>query len=337
MTDTRDTGTTPKASETPAPKPSQANGRGAAGRAWDKLGSGPRWRRPLVVTVAVVVLVTVFILVPGYIANQPAFVARYPEYQRPYATWKTSTHSGAACQLCHVPRDVFSQTAYKVRMVGEFYLSLLPIQRQPDLYRTPENANCLGCHVDLRKVSPSGDLNIPHRAHVDQLDIACVTCHKYLVHDKSPEGRHTPTMATCLTCHDGKKAKNSCRACHRDKAVPATHLSPDWDFVHPKAAEQFPAACIKCHGWTPNWCVTCHETKPKSHGKDWRSQHGKRVAENRDCEVCHDAAFCERCHGIVPKLNYDPKVKKVTESPAASSGGTGPASVTTGSAETTSP
>ena len=38
--------------------------------------------------------------------------------------------------------------------------------REPTLFDKPTNEACLSCHIDLRTVSPKGDLNIPHRAHV---------------------------------------------------------------------------------------------------------------------------------------------------------------------------
>jgi uncharacterized Fe-S cluster protein YjdI len=57
--------------------------------------------------------------------------------------------------------------------------------------------------------------------------------------------------------------------------------------------------------------VDCHADRPQSHGDDWRAVHGERVAEHRSCEACHIGAFCVRCHGEVPRLNYDPALELV--------------------------
>lgn len=259
--------------------------------------------------VIVVLAVVIFVIVPGYIASRPQFVRRYASLNEQYQGWASSVHAQVPCQSCHIPPDRTSRTVYSVRMLGEFYLSLVRPSREPKLYATPTNEACQSCHIDLRTVSPSGDLNIPHRAHVNVLKLKCVDCHNFLVHKPNPEGTHTPRMATCLTCHDGKTAKRECSACHTNKAVPETHRAKDWLIVHPE--EQKKTDCSKCHKWTANWCVLCHESRPRSHTKTWRSDHRLSVKARRNCEACHVGEFCVRCHGEVPSLNFDPALKLV--------------------------
>jgi len=267
-------------------------------------------RRRLLVRLGIaVLLITILVLVPGYIATRSQFLGRYSNLKSAKDTWSTSVHSQASCQSCHVSPTWTAQTIYAGRMVGEFYLSLVLRTRQPNLFGAPTNEACARCHIDLRTVSPSGDLNIPHRAHVNVLKLKCVQCHKYLVHETNPAGKHTPSMATCLTCHDGKTAKNNCSACHTNKALPENHKSPDWVIIHPNMQKEID--CAKCHKWTNDWCAQCHATRPRSHTKMWRTDHAKKVKTHRNCEVCHDAPFCTRCHGDVPKLNFNPALKRV--------------------------
>jgi hypothetical protein len=194
-------------------------------------------------------------------------------------------------------------------MVGEFYLSAIAGSRKPGYFETPTNEACLECHSDLRTISPKGDLQIPHRAHITILKMDCVDCHRYLVHELSPEGKHTPPMIECLTCHDGDTAKDACTACHTQKAAPESHSASDWLITH--AAQVDDPECITCHKWKDDWCADCHRDQPRSHTSDWRSVHGERVAEHRNCEACHEADFCVRCHGVVPPLNFDPTLKLV--------------------------
>lgn len=253
--------------------------------------------------------IALFVLAPGYIATQPGFLRRYPAYERPYQTWTKSVHAQAACQSCHVGPNAVARTAFGARMTGEFYLSLLPVSRNPKLLRTPSNDACASCHIDLRTVSPSGDLNIPHRAHVDVLKIPCIKCHAFLVHEKNPEGTNSPRMETCLVCHDGTKAKNQCTACHNNKGAPESHRKGDWLIVHP--TKQGVIDCKKCHNWTEDWCAKCHARRPRSHGADWRAAHPVKVKQHRNCEACHKGDFCVRCHGERPKLNFDPSLKLV--------------------------
>jgi hypothetical protein len=270
-------------------------------------GSG---RRRLLVRAGIpFAVVAVFVLVPGYFASQPSFLSRYARLDSPYRTWSRSVHAKVACQRCHVLPGMMSQTTYDARMVGEFYLSLVMPGREPKLFEKPTNDACRSCHPDWRTVSPSGDLNIPHRAHVQVLKVQCIDCHRYLVHETSPEGKHKPTMAACLRCHDGRTAKNACSACHTDKVEPLTHRAADWLAVHPQRADG--GDCNKCHAWTQRWCADCHAKRPRSHSADWRSKHGARVAKRRTCEACHKADFCARCHGEVPSLNFDAALKIV--------------------------
>ena len=134
----------------------------------------------------------------------------------------------------------------------------------PSAFPDPSNEACIKCHSDLRSVSPKGDLQIPHKAHVNILKMKCVQCHdQHLVHVPGPGGKNVPTMAGCLErCHDGETADNTCTDCHTQKAVPVTHRAADWDVVHPDAAAKNVAECEKCHGWVDDWCVDCHERRP---------------------------------------------------------------------------
>jgi hypothetical protein len=269
----------------------------------------PGRRRFLLIAGTVVVVITVFAIIPGYIASQPKFMQRYSHFNPEYQGWSSSVHAQVACQRCHVAPNFIAQTGYRLRMLGEFYISTVNPNRQPALFPLPTNASCQSCHIDLRTVSPSGDLNIPHRAHVNVLKLDCVKCHKYLVHEKNPQGTHTPTMATCLTCHDGTQAKNACSTCHTNKSLPANHRASDWIVIHPQM--QSKVDCKSCHQWTANWCAQCHTKRPASHTADWRTKHAQVVKVRRNCEACHEAPFCIKCHGTVPQLNYDPALKVV--------------------------
>jgi len=273
------------------------------------LGPGGGRRRLYLRVGIALMLVGVFIVLPGYVANQPRFLQRYPGLRGPYEAWSTSVHAQIRCQACHVAPGPLAQGVYGARMLGEFYLSLVMPARQPGLLSTPTNAACQSCHIDLRTVSPSGDLNIPHRAHVSVLKLKCVDCHTYLVHATNPEGTHTPRMVTCLKCHDGKKAKSACSTCHTNKRVPESHRAADWLVIH--GTQQSKIDCTQCHKWTAEWCSECHSRRPRSHSKLWRTEHPAKVKLHRNCEVCHEGVFCVRCHGEVPTLNLDPALKIV--------------------------
>jgi hypothetical protein len=268
-----------------------------------------RDKRAFIIGLAIVaVLLAVLVVAPGYVSMQPSFLERYARMDVKYKSWTQSVHAKVACQSCHVKPDRLSQMAFQGRMLGEFYLSIVSPGREPSLFAQPTNEACASCHMDLRTVSPAGDLNIPHRAHVSVLKLKCIECHRYLVHDVSPEGKHTPPMTACLRCHDGKTAKNACSACHTNKVEPLTHRAPDWLEVHGSRAT---SDCNRCHAWTQHWCSECHSRRPRSHATGWRTAHGAAVKKERDCEACHAASFCVRCHGELPQTNFDPALKLV--------------------------
>jgi hypothetical protein len=277
-------------------------------RAW-RMEDATGRRRLVQRTLIIVAVITVFVIVPGYVALQPSFVQRYTNLSPEYETWHKSVHANVACQRCHVPPGTVPQTVYAARMLGEFYLSLVQPRRQPQLFNKPVNTACQSCHIDLRTVSPSGDLNIPHKFHVDMLKMQCIQCHRYLVHQPNPAGTHTPWMATCLQCHDGKTAKNGCQTCHTNKATPVSHRAPDWTIIHPTMQSKI--NCKQCHAWTADWCRECHTHRPADHTADWRTKHGAQVAKHRNCEACHLPAFCIGCHGAVPQTNFNPALKFV--------------------------
>lgn len=265
-----------------------------------------RWIVPVGAAVAMFALT--FVL-PWYVATQPRFMARFPNTQKYHATWADSTHAEITCQSCHVPPSIISQTRFNLMMLKEFYLSIVVPGLKTATLSKPTNAACEQCHYAIRTVSPSGDLKIPHRAHVAVLRLKCVFCHKYAVHFKNPEGTHTPRMATCLKCHDGKKAKNACGTCHKRKSFPLNHRKPSWLVIHPKMRAKID--CRRCHGWTRRWCRECHSRQPRSHEGLWRSLHRYKVAVRRNCEACHKGRFCVRCHGEVPALNLKSAPKYV--------------------------
>lgn len=264
------------------------------------------WRARVALGLAVALLL---LGVPAYLGNRSGFFAGVEAMAPKYDPWAVSTHAEAGCADCHVSPQVLAQAAHRVRMIGVFYASLVSPTAGSDLFPAPDNESCLVCHSDLRTVSPKGDLRIPHRAHVSILEMDCVTCHEYLVHELSAKGTHAPTMVGCLSCHDGDTAKDACWACHTEKAAPETHRSPEWLIVHGDAERD--EVCLGCHQWKDNWCADCHSRRPQSHGSDWRAMHGERVAEHRGCEACHDGTFCVRCHGEVPQLNFDPTLAPV--------------------------
>jgi hypothetical protein len=211
--------------------------------------------------------------------------------------WTVSTHSKISCVECHIEPGVGNFVKFAAQSIPAFYSQLIQGPSSTNLLKAPPKSACNKCHTKYRAVAPSGDLLIPHKAHVEVLGMECRTCHKDLVHSSNRRGFNRPEMEGCLAqCHDGDKASNKCVDCHTQKNAPESHKAKTWPQVHGTKAET--EDCGKCHDWTPKYCEACHKQKPASHKGNWKKNHGP-VAEQRGdgCLVCHDKKkFCGECH-----------------------------------------
>lgn len=241
--------------------------------------------------------VIVALVLPVVSTLQPGYYRRYPALGLRMDHWATSTHSRISCLECHVNPGVSGFASFAASAIPAFYSQLLSGPDSTNLLDAPDREACQKCHTTYRRVAPSGDLRIPHKAHVEVLGVECVLCHRDLVHSVNHRGFNRPEMEMCLAeCHDGDRAGNECVKCHTRKQVPDTHESPDWLQVHGERAEF--EDCESCHDWTPGYCAECHEKRPASHVGNWKSGHAPAARERGDgCLVCHGGRpFCDQCH-----------------------------------------
>lgn len=228
---------------------------------------------------------------------QPAYYERYPELRQRMQNWSTSTHGRMTCASCHVHSGARGLLVFAKHAIPAFYSQLVFGPHDANLLEAPDRAACQKCHTTFRQVSADGDLLIPHRAHVEILEIDCVVCHSELVHDGGTRGFNRPSMEMCLdACHDGDIAGDACIKCHTRKHVPDDHLRTDWLEIHTVMADT--VDCGSCHEWTPDYCDECHRKRPATHVGNWRKDHAVRARTHSDgCLVCHGGEqFCKECH-----------------------------------------
>jgi len=185
--------------------------------------------------------------------------------------------------------------------------------------RNAPDGKCAVCHPGWngageppRAVIPTPNLKFSHKVHASR-NIACAACHGDLVGEGVglATREQLPRMATCLGCHDGKRAQSACTACHistpkglvqtdlrEGKLVPADH---DLRFRrdHAAAARNDARTCASCH--EQRWCLDCHDgvVKPFDlHGNDYIRLHTIDARRNvPDCKGCHRLqTFCTGCH-----------------------------------------
>lgn len=254
-------------------------------------------RRPFMwAAIALAIIFVAALAVPIVSTLQPDYYRRYPALGLRMDHWTTSTHSRISCAECHVNPGVRGAMAFAADSIPAFYSQLLRGPDDTNLLKAPERTACQKCHTSYRSVAPSGDLLIPHRAHVEVLKMECVACHTDLVHSLNRHGFNKPEMEGCLEqCHDGDTASNECVDCHTRKQTPESHEQTDWLQVHGAASTE---DCAECHDWTPGYCAECHEKRPASHVGNWKSGHAASARERGDgCLVCHGGQeFCDQCH-----------------------------------------
>lgn len=249
------------------------------------------------VAIAVAVLVVVAIALPIYSTLQPDYYRRYPALGPRMDHWAVSTHSRISCGECHIHPGVKGFVSFAARAVPAFYSQLTQGPNDTNLLEAPGRDACQKCHTTYRSVAPSGDLLIPHRAHVEVLLMECTACHSDLVHSLNKRGFNRPEMESCLEqCHDGDTAVNECVKCHTRKQTPGSHEKTDWLQIHGAAAAT--EDCGQCHDWTPGYCAECHEKRPASHAGNWKKGHAEPAKKRGDgCLVCHGGEeFCKQCH-----------------------------------------
>lgn len=248
----------------------------------------------------------------------------------PAEAWTASAHATVPCVRCHE---------------GTFGAALVPAvsQRTRSLYYELTRAEgvavtalpaerCLGCHGDVAQgVVVGGNGVAMAHEHVLAAGYACEDCHGAQGH---VHAERSPTMASCLACHDGETASIDCDVCHRaasDKLIevddtrfgklqlpetptcsgchseeacdachglrmphPPGYASPE-AHAEPAAFRRKQTLCYRCHTFAD--CAECHEPFNKTHGDDWERAHATHPRDTTWCAGCHETAdMCGLCH-----------------------------------------
>lgn len=164
----------------------------------------------------------------------------------------------------------------------------------------------------------------PHGLHVDDVGMACESCHEGIRRDTGSATARLPGKGVCLTCHQEDIDEGKCGRCHTvpDEAVALPRRRTNARFSHAGHLETG-ATCADCHiqaldgkdlegktchschdGRTAsNTCTMCHrpgqDLRPESHHERWLSSEGHGFAARFDatsCRSCHRQSYCDECH-----------------------------------------
>lgn len=252
-----------------------------------------------------VVLIVIFLGLPNLVTFQPRFCGScHPDV---YKEWNTSTHAKIGCMQCHVKSGFNNLLLSRLGLAQRIYLRInsAEVKRMKDkgekpigFIAPPPNEVCLPCHQARKRISPSGDIVIPHQSHIKIRKLACTDCHENFVCARAGKGKAIVSMEGCYRCHNGRRATNECTACHTEKGAPPSHRGR-WVLNHGADALANKDACMECHSKPKDFCKNCHGNKPASHTADFAVTHAAEAAQNKaGCLECHDEKVtCAKCHG----------------------------------------
>ena len=249
-----------------------------------------------------------------------AGLVRYLVHQRDAIRAPHKVHAEAEvdCATCH--ETIFDSTHLKT----------------VDL---PKEKVCFGCHKEQKE---SGDcafchtlpdkpasypprvrhLVMNHQEHIERVKEDCTVCHQELPNPTWTKGL-SPSMDSCLKCHQKDWDEGNCALCHEDltrydlKPVAAYSHAPGFGTNHRMAARAQPESCSTCH--QQSFCSDCHEKTQAPrvelqlpervdrffvHRNDFLSRHAVEAASDEStCLRCHGVDSCQSCHqknGVVP-------------------------------------
>jgi nitrate/TMAO reductase-like tetraheme cytochrome c subunit len=281
----------------PVPRPRPKTGR--------EVRRHPIFRRFINITsiIGIIMILLLFFGLPNLVTFQPAFCGQcHSDAKRPvYQQWKTSTHAKIGCMQCHVRPGLKNIFLSRIGLAQEIWMRVVPSEKREKpvgFDSPPTNETCMPCHEARKRISPSGDIVIPHQSHIKIRKLNCVDCHQNFVCRRTSKTKALVSMEGCYRCHNGRRATNECTACHTEKGVPASHRDK-WVLQHGTEAQTDKDTCMECHSKPKDFCKSCHGVKPPSHTADFGIAHATYARENKAaCLECHDEkGVCAKCHG----------------------------------------
>jgi len=242
-----------------------------------------------------------------------------------FYTLKASSHSQVACVSCHVEPGTVKKVEYKLFNIKEWIATLTGNYGIVITTTTPiPDATCIQCHdMTTRKVTPSGDLIIPHDKHI-QAGVSCTLCHTGVAHGNIAEKQVTfrsdyakwddtigksimsdvknirPDMDVCMNCHKLRKAPLNCSACHTGSMVPSNHKEEAFKTgAHGTLAAKDIKACDDCHSYMSKDPVEVSAGSSSAFQKFVDKGSGKPTTISAS-DYAKTNTFCKDCHGKRP-------------------------------------
>lgn len=227
-----------------------------------------------------------------------------------------SKPSNAACMKCH--EQDWADSAERISRIPHPAHQRVANEERP----------CVQCHkwtahletyMPKHKEMPFSGVCVAYGCHVGtKTSQQCYNCH-HVLHDSADEWKtahpavvkqvgenscleRCHTVEQCQQCHTtGQTPKfNGLKIEIEMKPIEKLHVRKDWTSkYHGTEALADQSRCFKCHQ-DKGYCDECHRQRPAFHGSTftWLGRHQKVAKTKVDprCIICHDKAWCEKCH-----------------------------------------
>lgn len=250
-----------------------------------------------------ILLILLAFLFPPLFITQSFYCSACHLMKQNYLSWQKSTHAQARCLQCHQSKGFLSSLFTTAKIGRYFFVTFLKIQPQA-LSAQVSSENCLECHPAItEKLRETGGIRISHR-EFNQAGYPCTKCHGQVAHSNEGRVRNFPTMDRCFDCHNDVTAPSRCGLCHlepvKNRKIKPTPGSA-WALIHTSSATETHGlgdlkTCSICH--QKAFCQKCHQIN-LPHEADWRYFHSlKALAKPKSCFRCHQQKYCQDCHQL---------------------------------------
>lgn len=253
----------------------------------------------------IVTVLAAFVALSSSYIDKPAFCVNCHSNAVEAKTLAKTVHSGLSCLQCHQQPGFTGAILQKIDY-ARWATIYARTNKAEARHAIIKNDACLACHRSiLQQVKTTHSIRVRHKDFIEN-GARCVDCHNSIAHPGVIKPEQSPSMAGCVSCHNGKIAKSKCQTCHAKDIGDKMRL--------PKRDRLKVGVSVK---W--NFCYRCHENKKcaKCHGvtmphpPDWVSgvKHARPAFININvCWKCHDSekepfkpsplVSCA-CHGVV--------------------------------------
>jgi hypothetical protein len=203
-------------------------------------------------------------------------------------------HKKVACVRCHEESGPAAALAVAIQRATHLASKAVPVGS----YRGAVPASrCLSCHAAILKgtVTIKGlGVRVSHARPLAS-GMTCDDCHTNAGHGGSISARG---MATCVPCHDGKRASSMCSVCHIGDTSQAVRVARGTGTRRLFTRIQMgrPQDCGGCHSQAA--CDACHGVRMPHTAAYKQYAHARDGAfgGKRTCYRCHSESFCSDCH-----------------------------------------